>query len=1381
MKFFSRLLLTAVSGLSGLAFAQTTAYLHDHGQGFWFLGASNTTPIVMQTAQPHNLSAGQTVGIWNVIFDRGTGCGSGGILQGSNFKVKAVIDPTHFSITDFSGVDVPARGAWCDGSADGYKGGSQTGAPTKPYPLVSGMKGWFDGDDGTFTRSVALGTHNGLTSLAVSGNKATVVTSFPNYVTTGMKVAIWNSGNTALNNGGNPYTVTADSETQFHFTVSGVSGGTYSSRSGNMTCGPSGNADCLRLSTRAFTGNPWWDAVAAQSAPPYAALRATYDGGTFPMHAEPNAATVDGPTEFNSMAIRLLVDQTNTAVKDSLLYWVNNVERFNGVGFAAKEDTTSGGVANNIDFFSYYVRDVALMYAVARPYLTPPQKADFIGKIFNDITDPVPCHKQMPLQKAGAMVAYPGGPSGTMIGTGTLWLTDPDPTRRLNHGDAIYLGYPGSEYYVNVVNSDTSVSVITADPSVIATPTANFYMVHHWQSGDCGAIWLHGHWFGAETQPALYPQGGGYSSNSPFLDITPSRPNRGSNNSYSMQAGYIAAGLAAADDDSRALQRFEKHESSYFDYFLPFSLGYRTGFEHSGSFYSWGRTVPHSSEAASFIQMNVVGFPDLGLNGKWMTRVPMQKIFDVVPDHVGDPTNWWYSRWGTEFGGDNLAASNNQSYTWAVFEDWALRWNPTSPEAGYLRNWLEARGWWHPTWISRIYASRLFMSNSDQTVASPSYTALPTQYLFQDTSKETCDALGLDCPANMRADGIISRTGWTDENDTHVLFQARSYIGDHDLPMAGSLRIYKRGYLMSDGHQPAGGAQAGTGDTNINDNILEFNGTKNFHPGLENGDANHAGIAFIDRWAGSSPNGDAQSRYMYAEADVAGQYSVPIDRAKIHVAHFKKPGTEEIIMRYFDVDVSSSPMQVRGQVLYPQNAEAGGFSWWPEGDTTCPGEGGCPNLNSTRLIHTQEDGLLNRTNSLTTRIFSPGTVTVRWDGAGYTGNQGHAYRASICGGASCGSTVSGMDYLEVHKLSAKLDDTLTATELNPDGNWAGVQTTDKVALFSRAGRRQLVVQTVTTHPGTAQYLIAGLDAGQTYRAYRRDDGTDVASQAVVEGDNTFYFEGPAGNYAIFPEGLANLIIGTRPPAQKHKPVQYDFKVTASRTQYLWTVVGGKLPPGMQLSSDGVLSGTPSESGTFQLKIRAQKAGSPSIAAEAPVTLTVAEPPIAAAVTAVTRLNALLQYGVFGLDAQTHCGVVVSDRADFGSIAESFTDAGGAAVRQAVLGETARLAVGTRYYVQATCGSSIGTAQFTTASGSPIATSIPLSISPPAGLHAATVEVQYGASRLLGGSVTAACDGGCIVSIPALSDEIVYLKRLFLDASARVIAQSSVTPVAARQL
>ncbi len=425
---------------------------------------------------------------------------------------------------------------------------------------------------------------------------------------------------------------------------------------------------------------------------------------------------------------------------------------------------------------------------------------------------------------------------------------------------------------------------------------------------------------------------------------------------------------------------------------------------------------------------------------------------------------------------------------------------------------------------------------------------------------------------------------------------------------------------------------------------------------------------------------------------------------------------------------------------------------------------------------TQENGLSGATSGVVTRVLSSGTINVQYDGSSYPGNLGHDVRISICGGAQCGATVSTADWLVVHKVSLLSDTDLPATLLSTDPSWTGVQTGGTVALFSRGGRLPLSAGLQTSHAGTAQYLIAGLEAGHTYQARRLDDGVVVATLPVAAGDNTLYFEATAGSYSIFPSGLANLFLGPRPPLRTRQQMQYDFKVAGDPDSYIWTVSSGSLPPGLMLSSNGILSGAPTQKGSYQATISAQESGGAQSSASVTITLSVTDPPMP--VTAAGGVGrGYLSYGNAALNALQSCSIVVSTQPDFSTIAESQTDAGGAAIRQAVAGVSTPLADNTLYYVRVVCGGLQGTSQFLTAkTGSSRPISFAVSVSPPPALAVTGVQIQYGATPQLGGSITNACQQHCMVSIPAMSQSIIFWKRLYLDAHSRVLAQSSVAPL-----
>jgi hypothetical protein len=474
---------------------------------------------------------------------------------------------------------------------------------------------------------------------------------------------------------------------------------------------------------------------------------------------------------------------------------------------------------------------------------------------------------------------------------------------------------------------------------------------------------------------------------------------------------------------------------------------------------------------------------------------------------------------------------------------------------------------------------------------------------------------------------VISHTGWGKASKpnltaTHVYFGARAFVGDHDVQEMGTLRIYKVGALLNSDTNPPGSGTAQF-DSTAYDTVPRIGGIINpnaMHgPPLDHTPAS----SNITRWASANRGtwdtsyGDANSRYAYAMADFTRAYRNTYNRVQRHMIHFKKAGTEEIVVQFDDIDVSNAPTQVETHVHYAQNGEAN-IDGYNEGTTTCPGAGGCASLNSSRMILSLEDGKSDefdpkRNYGVASQIFSPGTIFVRDDGSSYSGSQGHTHRISLCGGSACGSAVSRFEAFVVHKITASLRDTaLTAKTLASDPNWAGIETSDaggaggKVALIARGGHTPFSANLQTDHPGTAQYLIAGLQSGLVYCVHRNNDGTDVISQAVGSGDNSLYFEAPAGSYSVFPAELRNLFLRPAlPKAQAGAPLEYHFPPVGQAADFQWSISGGQLPPGLGLSAAGVLSGTASQSGTFTFTVTAKAIHSPAVSQSASFTVQVA--------------------------------------------------------------------------------------------------------------------------------------------------------------------------------
>ena len=271
--------------------AQTTVFLRSSGPAAaQITGASNATPIVIQTATPHGLKAGDMVVVVGVCT--GTGASP---ANGIRKVIASDTDSTHFAIGDYlSGNPIAGNGAYvsCSTPSTGAYNAQWVGKLTA-YDLGAQPLGWLDGPNGPTMRKLALGTQNGLLSLTVNdGHIAKATTSYVHGISNGDKLAVWGSPNQSLNNGNAKapaYVAQNVTGTTFDFAVdASIPAGTYSGL--NNACGPaptpndtiSGSQDCLRISQLAYTGNPIWDFVATHSADLDSGLayKMPFDGGT---------------------------------------------------------------------------------------------------------------------------------------------------------------------------------------------------------------------------------------------------------------------------------------------------------------------------------------------------------------------------------------------------------------------------------------------------------------------------------------------------------------------------------------------------------------------------------------------------------------------------------------------------------------------------------------------------------------------------------------------------------------------------------------------------------------------------------------------------------------------------------------------------------------------------------------------------------------------------------------------------------------------------------------------------------------------------------------------------------------------------------------------
>jgi hypothetical protein len=103
----------------------------------------------------------------------------------------------------------------------------------------------------------------------------------------------------------------------------------------------------------------------------------------------------------------------------------------------------------------------------------------------------------------------------------------------------------------------------------------------------------------------------------------------------------------------------------------------------------------------------------------------------------------------------------------------------------------------------------------------------------------------------------------------------------------------------------------------------------------------------------------------------------------------------------------------------------------------------------------------------------------------------------------------------------------------------------------------------------------------------------LSGTATVAGTSTFTVQASdssgsaSGQYSLTVNGTAPTIKSQSPLPAGTTGTAYSYQFTASgSTPMTWTVIGGTLPGGLTLSSSGLLSGSPTQSGTYSFTIQA---------------------------------------------------------------------------------------------------------------------------------------------------------------------------------------------------
>jgi hypothetical protein len=872
----------------------------------------------------------------------------------------------------------------------------------------------------------------------------------------------------------------------------------------------------------------------------------------------------------SAMALRWFSDNTQTNYRDGAVSWLDNIERF-GETTACDESVTSCGDTTNMDYTTgYFAIHGAITYTLLHDQLSSQQRTNFLNQILNDRTDGATCTNQYQTGSGIVTAATSGSGTGTMTGSGTNWLSTLQPGYVINAGNL------GPKTIVSV-DSDTQLTYritgVSGDTGLSFTGKSYSYKyAAPWQSSNCGIVFFGKHSGYSPLSPGgAYPPSGGTAISDLF-----------GNQFLTKTAAFLAYGLVTANDDSRGVRLAEGAANWFQDVGFPLYQKYWTGPTQIDSQYGPDRFGEFIT-AIVWGLYNATGGAVNYLSDRWLKDRLMLNLYQILP--TSTPTAIRNVAYGTS----NLAQSN-----WSKTLDQVTMPTMTagSPEASYMGYFrANVRG---DFTASLIQQGACIACGYAYAFSDPSDPA--TDYRTQINTARAFiyrNAAGVAACPTCNTDMVISRTGFSDPNDTLLFINAvdeerasnhlsNSSTGSWD---PGNYYIYKHHYLIAG--DSGTGLQDANGYSNVWDqktNYFEVGGTAN----LKNANGTTViGDVEVTRYADGG-NGTNKSKYMYALVDASGAYTAAANIARMnrHFVDFKG-GSQQYIVIYDDVATTAGEI-LRSYTHFPNNGQTG------EGTTTYSQA-----TNSAVSLDSSGGARLN-----TAWLFPgpPGfTYTDNPDGT-YAGGGGQTFRVSACIGSGtdasgCSPSATSAEILTVHQPSMNQSLAMPALTLLSASNFRVLQISDptspKVAAFAQGGALYNSVSFVTTFSGTAQYLVAGLSPG-SYNV--TVNGSAVLSGvSVASGDNTLYWEGGPGAVSIV-SGTASCAISSSslPPATTGIAYSQTVQTSNCVSPVSWSVTAGNLPSGLTLNpSTGVIGGTPASSGEFVFTLQVTDSNSSS--------------------------------------------------------------------------------------------------------------------------------------------------------------------------------------------
>ena len=223
-----------------------------------------------------------------------------------------------------------------------------------------------------------------------------------------------------------------------------------------------------------------------------------------------------------------------------------------------------------------------------------------------------------------------------------------------------------------------------------------------------------------------------------------------------------------------------------------------------------------------------------------------------------------------------------------------------------------------------------------------------------------------------------------------------------------------------------------------------------------------------------------------------------------------------------------------------------------------------------------------------TAFWSPGTITLRDDNTTYSHSSRHTHRISVCGGSACGSTVSTLEAMIVHRvdtISNLSSATMTPAALYTDSTHYVVQADDKVVGMARGGSLVTGYPAHTVASNTTQAVYLCLASG-LYQVTL--NATQIQETYVNTGDNSLYVEPTGGGTLVITQVAyvpPSITTASLPDATIGVAYSQTVQGQGGVTPYAWSLSAGALPAGLSLNAaTGAITGTASVAGSFSFTV-----------------------------------------------------------------------------------------------------------------------------------------------------------------------------------------------------